>query len=268
MSISLWFHEVDYWKTIFFILRYAPNDFSPRPKYWPIYYFIKIRNRSYYETNTSPSALFFLSFFLCFPLLSVFTFFVFLGFRSLADRYPLFYSLFFLPSLFDFPSSEAKHAPLLLDSHQRSLFRFIFFLSPLPRTTIPGRVVPVLTTVMGDLHANGIVFGEDRPCGSSPPSPPLPISNPDPSSVAADAWAAAEQTTGEILRSIQPTLAADRRRREVVDYVQRLIRYGARCEVMLLALFDSRQYSIVVVVTDVVLVAWMFALFFFVLDSV
>ncbi|XP_047159323.1 uncharacterized protein LOC124829797 isoform X2 [Vigna umbellata] len=84
---------------------------------------------------------------------------------------------------------------------------------------------------MGDLHANGIVFGEDRPCGSSPPSPPLPISNPDPSSVAADAWAAAEQTTGEILRSIQPTLAADRRRREVVDYVQRLIRYGARCEV-------------------------------------
>jgi len=86
--------------------------------------------------------------------------------------------------------------------------------------------------------------------------------------VAADAWAAAEQTTGEILRSIQPTLAADRRRREVVDYVQRLIRYGARCEVMLLALFDSRQYSIVVVVTDVVLVAWMFALFFFVLDSV
>ncbi|KAK8467084.1 hypothetical protein PHAVU_008G248100 [Phaseolus vulgaris] len=84
---------------------------------------------------------------------------------------------------------------------------------------------------MGDLHANGIVFGEDRPCGSSPPSPPLPISNPDPSSVVADAWAAAEQTTGEILRSIQPTLAADRRRREVVDYVQRLIRYGARCEV-------------------------------------
>jgi len=150
----------------------------------------------------------------------------------------------------------------LLDSHQRSLFSF-YFLSPLPRTPIPGRVVPVLTTVMGDLHANGIVFGEDRPCGSSPPSPPLPISNPDPSSVAADAWAAAEQTTGEILRSIQPTLAADRRRREVVDYVQRLIRYGARCEVMLLALVDSHQYSIMLGVTGVVLVAWMFGFFFF-----
>lgn len=81
--------------------------------------------------------------------------------------------------------------------------------------------------------------------------------------MAADAWAAAEQTTGEILRSIQPTLAADRRRREVVDYVQRLIRYGARCEVMLLASFDSHQYSIMVGVTGVVLVAWMLVFFFF-----
>ncbi|RZC26411.1 hypothetical protein D0Y65_004867 [Glycine soja] len=84
---------------------------------------------------------------------------------------------------------------------------------------------------MGDLHVNGVVFGEDRPCASSPPSPPLPPWNPDPSSVAADAWAAAERNTAEILRRIRPTLAADRRRREVVDYVQRLIRYGARCEV-------------------------------------
>ncbi|KAG4382983.1 hypothetical protein GLYMA_14G203800v4 [Glycine max] len=84
---------------------------------------------------------------------------------------------------------------------------------------------------MGDLLVNGVVFGEDRPCASSPPSPPLPPSNPDPSSVAADAWAAAEKTTAEILSRIRPTLAADRRRREVVDYVQRLIRYGARCEV-------------------------------------
>ncbi|KAK7300801.1 hypothetical protein RJT34_11652 [Clitoria ternatea] len=84
---------------------------------------------------------------------------------------------------------------------------------------------------MGDLHVNGVVSGEDRPYASSPPSPPLPPSNPDPSSVAPDAWSAAEKTTTEILRRIQPTLAADRRRRDVVDYVQRLVRYGARCEV-------------------------------------
>lgn len=85
---------------------------------------------------------------------------------------------------------------------------------------------------MGDLHLNGVVFAEDRPYSSSPPSPPLPVFNPDPSSVTDEASSAAEQTTAEILRRIQPTLAADRRRREVVDYVQRLIRYGARCEVI------------------------------------
>ncbi|PNY07930.1 poly(A) RNA poly(A)merase cid14 [Trifolium pratense] len=84
---------------------------------------------------------------------------------------------------------------------------------------------------MGDLHLNGVVFGEDRPYSSSPPSPPLPVLNPDPSVVMEEAWSAAEETTAEILRRIQPTLAADRRRREVVDYVQRLIRFGARCEV-------------------------------------
>lgn len=89
---------------------------------------------------------------------------------------------------------------------------------------------------MGDLHLNGVVFGEDRPYSSSPPSPPLPALNLDPSSVTEDGWTAAEETTGEILRRIQPNLAADRRRREVVDYVQRLIRFGARCEVMLLVL--------------------------------
>jgi hypothetical protein len=89
---------------------------------------------------------------------------------------------------------------------------------------------------MGDLHLNGVVFGEDRPYSSSPPSPPLPVLNPDPSFVTEEAWSAAEETTAEILRRIQPTLAADRRRREVVDYVQRLIHFGARCEVILLVL--------------------------------
>lgn len=92
---------------------------------------------------------------------------------------------------------------------------------------------------MGDLHVNGVVFGEDRPCWTSPPSPPLPTSNPDPSSVAPDAWTVAEISTAQILGRIRPTLAADRRRRDVVDYVQRLIRFGARCEVIFFSLFIS-----------------------------
>lgn len=112
---------------------------------------------------------------------------------------------------------------------------------------------------MGDLLVNGVVFGEDRPCASSPPSPPLPPSNPDPSSVAADAWAAAEKTTAEILSRIRPTLAADRRRREVVDYVQRLIRYGARCEVMPLSL--SLSSILVNVQFVVVLVSFLYICF-------
>ncbi|OIW04411.1 hypothetical protein TanjilG_32603 [Lupinus angustifolius] len=84
---------------------------------------------------------------------------------------------------------------------------------------------------MGDLHLNAVVFTEDRPCASSPPSPPLPSSHPDPSSITPHVWSVAEKATRQILCRIQPTLAADRRRREVVDYVQRLIRYGVRCEV-------------------------------------
>ncbi|XP_019461294.1 PREDICTED: uncharacterized protein LOC109360692 [Lupinus angustifolius] len=80
---------------------------------------------------------------------------------------------------------------------------------------------------MGDLHVNA----DDRFCSSSPPSPPLPSSHVDPSSVRPAAWSVAEKAIRQILCRIQPTLAADRRRREVVDYVQRLIRYGARCEV-------------------------------------
>ncbi|OIW02610.1 hypothetical protein TanjilG_24061 [Lupinus angustifolius] len=85
---------------------------------------------------------------------------------------------------------------------------------------------------MGDLHVNA----DDRFCSSSPPSPPLPSSHVDPSSVRPAAWSVAEKAIRQILCRIQPTLAADRRRREVVDYVQRLIRYGARCEVISKAL--------------------------------
>ncbi|XP_054818603.1 uncharacterized protein LOC129318086 isoform X2 [Prosopis cineraria] len=77
---------------------------------------------------------------------------------------------------------------------------------------------------------NGAVIAEDRLC-SSPPSSPLPPSNPDPSSVEAEAWSRAEKTTRDILCRIQPTLGADQRRKEVVGYVQRLIKFGVGYEV-------------------------------------
>ncbi|KAI9118044.1 hypothetical protein K1719_010376 [Acacia pycnantha] len=88
---------------------------------------------------------------------------------------------------------------------------------------------------MADLQVSasrmtGAVIAEDRQC-SSPPSSPLPPSNPDPSSVGPEAWSRAEKTTRDILCRIQPTLGANQRRKEVVDHVQRLIRFGVPCEV-------------------------------------
>ncbi|KAF7816223.1 putative polynucleotide adenylyltransferase [Senna tora] len=79
-------------------------------------------------------------------------------------------------------------------------------------------------------RANGAVIVEDRLC-SSPPSSPLPPSNADPSAVGVEAWSRAEKTTHDILCRIQPTLGANQRRKEVVDYVQKLIKYGVGCEV-------------------------------------
>ena len=102
---------------------------------------------------------------------------------------------------------------------------------------------------MGDLQVgspqvSGVVYGEDRLC-SSPPSPPLPASNPDPSSVAVEAWSRAEKATHEILCRIQPTLGADQRRREVVDYVQRLIKCCCvGCEVIAFILISMFIFSL------------------------
>lgn len=109
-------HFLDSW--------YAPNDFFPRPKYWSIYYFIKIRNRSLVGDKTSP----------LFPSsLCLHFFFVLLGFRSLGRKISIFFIPFsFFVSLFVFPSSKTIHAPLLLDSHHRSLFFVLFSFSSAP----------------------------------------------------------------------------------------------------------------------------------------
>lgn len=67
---------------------------------------------------------------------------------------------------------------------------------------------------------------------SLPPSPPpLPLSNPGPSTITAERWARAEQVTQEIVYRVQPTLMADQKRKDVIDYVQRLIRGVLGCEV-------------------------------------
>ncbi|KAM1653394.1 hypothetical protein ACFX15_005608 [Malus domestica] len=77
---------------------------------------------------------------------------------------------------------------------------------------------------------NNVVFREDRPC-PSPPSPSLPTTNPDPSVIATESWAGAEEATQEIVSKIQPTLAAHQTRKEVIQYVQNLITCNVGCQV-------------------------------------
>lgn len=85
-----------------------------------------------------------------------------------------------------------------------------------------------LLIYMGDLQVeNG---GEDRLFVGGPPFS-LSLSNPDPLSIAADTWAVAEDPTHEILNCIHSTLDSEERRKDVIDYVQRLIRCSVGCEV-------------------------------------
>ncbi|KAA8543664.1 hypothetical protein F0562_021590 [Nyssa sinensis] len=87
---------------------------------------------------------------------------------------------------------------------------------------------------MGDLRVcceqPNDVLTDDRLFPSSL-SLPLPPPNPDPSSIGEESWVTAEQTTQEVVCFIQPNLATDQKRTEVIEYVHRLIRSRLGCEV-------------------------------------
>ncbi|XP_059626388.1 uncharacterized protein LOC132269266 [Cornus florida] len=83
---------------------------------------------------------------------------------------------------------------------------------------------------MGDLQLccrqpNGLVL-EDHlfPPSFSPPPSPSASSNPDPSSVQDDSWVVAEKTAQEVVCCVQSTIASDKKRDDVIEYVHRLIR--------------------------------------------
>lgn len=85
---------------------------------------------------------------------------------------------------------------------------------------------------MGDLRSwsleqNGAV-AEDKPSSSSSFSSLLPS---NPTAIGADYWRRAEEATQAIISQVQPTVVSERRRKAVIDYVQRLIRGRLRCEV-------------------------------------
>lgn len=86
---------------------------------------------------------------------------------------------------------------------------------------------------MGDLqpwlpHQNGFFADHNQP----PPSPPLqPPLNTDPSEIREESWRVAEMATEGVIEEIQATVVSERRRLEVVEFMQRLFRYHLNCEV-------------------------------------
>ncbi|XVF46124.1 hypothetical protein PTKIN_Ptkin03bG0001400 [Pterospermum kingtungense] len=82
---------------------------------------------------------------------------------------------------------------------------------------------------MGDLrvcytNANADVSGEERLFHSLPFS--LSLHPDEPCSITRESWERAEEISRRIVWSIRPTLGADRERKEVLEYVQRLIQDG------------------------------------------
>lgn len=76
---------------------------------------------------------------------------------------------------------------------------------------------------MGDLGMD-----EDRPYL---PSFAAPLNNPDPNSIRVDAWVVAEDPAREVLNCIHPTLDSEEKRKDVIEFVQKLIRFHLRLEV-------------------------------------
>ncbi|XP_062182543.1 uncharacterized protein LOC133886747 isoform X2 [Phragmites australis] len=64
----------------------------------------------------------------------------------------------------------------------------------------------------------------------SPVPEPVPA-HPDPSSISPDAWRRFEGATLAVVSKIQPTVSSERLRAAVIDYVQRLFRFHAGCQV-------------------------------------
>ncbi|KAG6500155.1 hypothetical protein ZIOFF_039994 [Zingiber officinale] len=78
---------------------------------------------------------------------------------------------------------------------------------------------------MGDLQAWPALSDE----GSleevgQPMQPHPPAVNPDPSAISAENWQVAEKATQDVLRCIQPTVVSEHRRKDVVEYVQKLLK--------------------------------------------
>lgn len=86
-----------------------------------------------------------------------------------------------------------------------------------------------LGNFMGDLtdwspELNGLAL-EERPSSSSSSR------SSNQTAIGAELWQRAEEATQGIIAHVQPTVVSENRRKEVIDYVQRLIKTRLGCEV-------------------------------------
>nr|GMD15734.1 uncharacterized protein LOC109173649 [Ipomoea batatas] len=59
----------------------------------------------------------------------------------------------------------------------------------------------------------------------------LGITHPDPSAIAEECWASAEEMIRELVNCIHPTMDSEEKRKDVMEYIQKLIRDSLACEV-------------------------------------
>ncbi|XP_042505676.1 uncharacterized protein LOC122082281 [Macadamia integrifolia] len=90
-----------------------------------------------------------------------------------------------------------------------------------------GKSVALTSDCMGDLQPwssqrDGVLNEEGSYLSSL--SSPSSSFNPNPMSISEEHWIKSEQTTNEIICRIQPTVVSEQRRKDVIDYIQRLLR--------------------------------------------
>lgn len=97
---------------------------------------------------------------------------------------------------------------------------------------------------MGDLqawlpHQIGVLADDNQAAAAPAAAQPL---NPLPSEITEDSWRAAERATQGVIETIQATVVSEKRRQQVVDHMQRFLRYHLNLEVFAFGSVPLKTY--------------------------